>query len=104
MLKRLSGECGKVGVPKRIKIKMKIKIRKRIKSKKMGVTDDPFLSLKGWNNKAQGIALGLSIKRDQALKGRYNGIAKPLLGPFRAKSSPNDPSQGVALGFHVLPL
>ena len=70
----------------------------------MGATSCTVFSLKGWNKKAQGIALGFERWWEQALKGRNKRPTCRLFCPFRAKNSQNATTQGVALGCLVLPL
>jgi hypothetical protein len=58
-------------------------------------------SLKGWNNIAQGNALGLTIFISSSLKGWNKFLKSNLSQPFRLEEIVLSPSQGVALGYVV---
>src|SRR4030088_1136619 len=71
----------------------------------MGVTGRPLFSLKGWNNKAQGSALGWSTTRTPSPERAKQLPGPHIVAPFQGKNPYKAPfPQGAALGYLVWPL
>ena len=73
--------------------------------KRLGVTGRPLFSLKGWNNKAQGSALGWSTTRTPSPERAKQLPGPHIVAPFQGKNPYHTPfPQGAALGYLVSPL